>query len=266
MRAVERLKSIQDFFFPILGRYTDRQLEDREEDLADFSRDAIGERLSEIQDMAYLEQIEAQARLYLEREEDRLKTVESKATLVLGAGAIAVTLIASFASAITQRVSDGPWWVLLVVLLAISGLYFMISALYSLKALKTSAFHFIGPRVVAAKLPLEHADYIKRIIAAEMSSAVANHQPVNQKVDCMSQSHKYFKRALLSIAVTAAALLLAFIVTGSAKQTGAPAAPTTTTRSTSTSSPSTASTLSTSSSLPASTSSSSPATTHTSQT
>jgi multisubunit Na+/H+ antiporter MnhB subunit len=143
-----------------------------------------------------------------EREEKRRATVESKATTLLGATGLTITLIVGFGKSLFVDYANSPDIDLFTVY--IFSFFFLLSILYlsrsihfSLKALSRTGFHTLRHKDVTEMDGLSAGDYDKKIAATILENTSNNYPIVNEKVDWMVMSQEYFRRGVFSVIVAA---------------------------------------------------------------
>lgn len=141
-----------------------------------------------------------------EREEKRRTTVESKATTLLGATGLTVTLIVSFGkplffdSAASSDVNIFAVYTFSFFFL-LSILYFFRAIHFSLKSLSRKGFHTLQHQDVVNMNGLSSVEYDKKIAATILTNTRNNYSVVNEKVDWMVMSQEYFKRGVFSVII-----------------------------------------------------------------
>ncbi|QZT37110.1 hypothetical protein K5X82_18030 [Halosquirtibacter xylanolyticus] len=176
------LKDIREFFWPLLdpphrGRIeTDYILEDiNTED---------SEELNFLLDLA-------QKRY--QREDDRLKTVEQKASLFIGIMGIVTTVILTTMTQLSKEVAFDSFKILSFALLLIFFIYLIRTLSFSIKTLGRARYYVVDWNDIKTNIG---EGYIKKYILLYFEMAEKNKIVINDKVNDMVLAQENFKRAI----------------------------------------------------------------------
>jgi len=165
-------------------------------------KDSILSQMAHITDEDYAKHVTETAKGLFEDERDRLKTVEGKAVTLLSATGLIISLIVNFSKEIKVAVAGAPskiigTMILLFFLLTI--VYFLRSIWFSLKALGRKAYHQLDIKDIMDSKLKNKVEYFKKIGSVMIASRVKNYDVINEKVESVVTSHRYFKRGIICL-------------------------------------------------------------------
>lgn len=143
---------------------------------------------------------------FADSEEERRKTIESKATLFLSTISIATTLVVASNTVLTGN-AEKSWPVIASVAISfILTVYTACTVWYSVKALERGNYAVLGFR------DLNHSgstdDYKKHLILTLRNKTKRNFATIDEKVDYVTMAQAYYKRAIVVICLYALLILL----------------------------------------------------------
>jgi len=134
-------------------------------------------------------------------EEDRRKTIESKASLFLGTISVASSIVVAASAWITgsQPITVTTRWSLVgAVILAI---YAARTVWFSIRALKRGSYHLLNYNQVNVKG--DKNTYHRQLIKTMQQNTVNNYAVINEKVDYLVMAQSYYKAAIVIICLYA---------------------------------------------------------------
>ncbi|MBS1529156.1 MAG: hypothetical protein JSU01_02510 [Bacteroidetes bacterium] len=143
---------------------------------------------------------------FADSEEDRRKTIESKATLFLSTISIATTLVVASNTVLTGN-AEKSWPVIASVAISfVLTVYTVCTVWYSVKALERGNYAVLGFK------DLNHAgntdDYKKHLILTMRKKTKRNFATIDEKIDYVTMAQAYYKRAIMVICLYALLILL----------------------------------------------------------
>ena len=143
---------------------------------------------------------------FADSEEERRKTIESKATLFLSTISIATTLVVASNTVLTGN-AEKSWPVIASVAISfVLTVYTTCTVWYSVKAMERGNYSVLGFR------DLNHAgdtdDYKKHLILTLRNKTKRNFATIDEKVDYVTMAQAYYKRAIVVICLYALLILL----------------------------------------------------------
>jgi len=135
---------------------------------------------------------------YKESEDGRLKTVESKSIIFIGAFGITITILIGLINNIASQLMESFNFiqVLLFILITITVIYLCRSVWFSVKALERQEYHTLG----LPEFMLNNVNQKKKKIIIELyNGIIKNQEKINLKVDYMTMAQEYFKRAIVAV-------------------------------------------------------------------
>ena len=198
MGVVKTLKSIREFFWPLLDPLDEVSIRQITIEDCKFNDDEIDMELKYLEDNK-------------RSEEDRKKEVESKATIFIGTFAVATTVLINMAkefifSPILQTESLNYAVVLLI---ALTIIYLCRAIQYAIRTLKRRNYNTLGfPDFMLT----EAMDKKKQILVIQYNAIKKNQKEINIKVDYMTMAQEYFQRAVTTVLLLTIMFLGAFIM------------------------------------------------------
>lgn len=178
--------SIREFFWPILEKA------EMSKDLKEIDENSIlYKKKEDIDDLYDL------TRKNIEEEEDRIKTIETKSIVFIGSIGLSISILSLFSKNIFEDNLNGLniYHYILIFSYIVMLIYFIRVGYFCIKALERKAYHRISS-----------VDYIKydtfnkkKIISDMLNNISKNYVPINDKVDMMTMSQEYFKRAMMTL-------------------------------------------------------------------
>jgi len=168
------------------------------------NKDVILDQMVHITDEDYAKQFAETAEELFEDERDRLKTIEGKAVTLLGATGLIISLIVNFTKEIKATIAESSSPIIGLIIGAIFLLtivYFLRSTWYSLKALGRQGYHQLDVKDIMDPTLDNKIKFFKKIGSIMIASRVRNYDVINNKVEFVVTSHKYFKRGVICLVV-----------------------------------------------------------------
>lgn len=138
------------------------------------------------------------------REEDRLKTVESKSAIFIGTMSVATSvIIASFS--ILSISKSGKNLIHIYIISFVLVIYLLRTLWFSIKALKREVYAYISINEICNT---NSPDYYKILSQELIKSIRINQKAINSKVDSMVMAQEYFKRVIWCIGIYAFCIIL----------------------------------------------------------
>ena len=181
--------TIREFFLPLLEKSQEQDTNNKNEEI-EIDESRFQEVFKNIHDC-------------YKAEEERGKTIESKSSLFIGTITVAGTIVIGATSNFIKGDRFDLWTFLLILLLVILTLYITRTIWFSIKALERKTYYSIST-----------TDYLnknQKQLMKEVIEGIKNNEKVtNEKVDNMILAQKYFKRAVIVIAIYSLTILLSF--------------------------------------------------------
>ena len=189
-------KNIREFFWPLLEKDTNAQ--------------SVCSNVSEIKvDSSHLQKTLEYVFDCYNSESDRRKSVEGKASLFIGTISVATSVVLGVTSILVKENEFNITFFILFLLLFILTLYMLRTIWFSIKALERKSYHTIS---VNDFLVNDMDDeYYRKIIATITTKITKNALTINGKVDNMTMSQEYFKRAIVVVAMYSFVTLLFYL-------------------------------------------------------
>lgn len=140
------------------------------------------------------------------KEEERVRTSESKAFNLMLVAAALLPLLTYFEDSIWQgKLGSAPKWLSLIFL--VIGVFYLLSASYwALRSVNVRTFHTIGPMDLAAVL--SNAKPTESLAKAILTNSVRNRQGTNKKITFVTLAMAFLLRTIFAFGV------LLFILAG----------------------------------------------------
>jgi hypothetical protein len=188
--------NIRELFWPLLERVDFAEPSDLDQNKINVQSDKLDKVL------------ELMLKMY-ESEEDRKKTVESKASLFIGTISIITTVLIGVTSVLVKENDFKLSLCVLVFLLFFLTIYMTRTIWFSIKALeRRNYFSLSGNDFLISAIGDE---YTKKLISVIANKTKKNSNTINSKVDNMVMAQEYFKRAIVVVAVYSFVLLFYYI-------------------------------------------------------
>lgn len=146
-----------------------------------------------------LESILKYVEKYSEYERNRLKNIQSKASLHIGAFSISITILSSFLNNIlTSAINSNNTInenILIIICFIIVIILLSRATIFSIKVLKKEKYYTFGSYKDIERI-LKSECILKEIIIQFYNSTQKNRSVINKKVDYMHSSQKYFEGAV----------------------------------------------------------------------
>jgi hypothetical protein len=185
-------KNIREWFWPLLEKGIKQEANEINIDKIKIDKSRLHDIFKNVYD-CYKE------------EEERRKTVESKASLFIGTITVGGTIVIGSTSNFIKGDKFELSIFLLIFLLFILTLYITRTIWFSVKALERKAYCSIAPT------DFFNEDNNKQLVKDLVKGVEKNQKITNGKLDNMIMAQEYFKRAVIIIAIYSLVLLLLFI-------------------------------------------------------
>jgi hypothetical protein len=143
-----------------------------------------------------------------EREEDRKKSVETKASLFIGTISVVTSVIVGITSVLINKNDFTTGTTTLIFLLFILTIYMARTIWFSVQTLERRNYHVISIQDFLLTGPKD--DYNKKLIVEFANMITKNSTTINRKVDSMVMAQEYFKRAIVIVTLFSFALFILF--------------------------------------------------------
>lgn len=191
---MKNFKNIRDFFWPLL--------EPEHSDKLDIT-----------DDFSLVKNWEEKYKLLKEvssREDDRLKSVESKSSIFIGTMSVATSIIVASLSALIKADESGKNVLGIYIISSILIIYLLRTLWFSVKTQKRGVYAVISVNEIC-KDDTDSSKYYEAISNELIKAIRINQKTINAKVDSMVMAHEYFKRAIWIIGIYAFSILLLFL-------------------------------------------------------
>jgi uncharacterized membrane protein len=140
-----------------------------------------------------------------QEEYDRMRVIESKASIFIGTTTFMATFVIGISTFLAKEQNIGLFLMILAILACCICIY-MARVLYlSIRALERSAVAVVNP--VKYYNLNNHEDILVKIICEYINATHFNHTPINRKMDFVVLAQQYFKRVLYLLGVYGLVLL-----------------------------------------------------------
>jgi cation transport ATPase len=144
-----------------------------------------------------------------EAEEDRKKTVESKASLFIGTISVVTSVVIGITSVLINKNEINATTCFIVFLLFILTVYMARTIWFSIQALERKNYHTISVNDFLIKEAND--DYYKSLITEITNKIYKNYAAINDKVDSMTMAQEYFKRSIVVVTLFSFCILIFFL-------------------------------------------------------
>jgi hypothetical protein len=144
----------------------------------------------------------------VDNEEERRKSIETKATLFIGTLVIGSSLVLAGSSlVINQKANDNSFFIITYAGLSfILTIYTARTVWFAIKALERGCYSVLGIKDI--NVQGDKAQYQRHIIKCLLKITKDNQKAINKKVDNMTMAQEYYKRAIIMICVYSFTILL----------------------------------------------------------
>jgi len=191
-----KLANFREFFWPIL----------EPEPKEDKSKKPQNDQITIQVDEENLEKaFELKSKIY-DSEEERRKSIESKASLFLSTISITTTLVVASSALITGNEENNIAVKVSVLISFILSIYTVRTVWFSVKALERGKYQVMGVDDINVKG--DKTEYYKHLIVCLSKKTKANQITINNKVDYLVMAQEYYKRAIVIICIYACLIVL----------------------------------------------------------
>lgn len=190
------LINIREFFWPLLEK------DFQEELAAPILEESAG---LNIADENLEEAFKLKSKIF-ENEEERRKSIESKAALFIGTVSVASTLVVATNALITGNQEFSFPLKVSVVISFILSLYAVRTVWFSIKALERGAYSVLDFNDINVKGT--KYQYYSHLIKEIQKKVIRNQKKINEKVDYFTLAQEYYKRAIVIICIYSLLILL----------------------------------------------------------
>ena len=202
--------NIREFFWPLLEKATP---EIEEENPAPIILKISDECLDQAFDLQ-LKVVEA--------EDDRRKSIESKAALFIGTISVTSSVVVAASALLIANNAYTIQIKLFVILSCLLSLYTVRTVWYSVKALERGNYVSLGLDDI--NFSSTKSDYAQKVILTLEKANVFNQATINLKADYLTLAQNYYKRAIVVISIYTF-LILAVCITGGFNRNSMPILP-----------------------------------------
>ena len=181
------LINIREFLWPILEGPADT---DRDRDTKDIDLVISDENLEE----AFKQKL----RIY-DSEEERRKSIETKASLFISTISVATSIVVAANALVTGNQEFNLPIKASVIITFILSLYAVRTVWFSIKALERGSYYVLGIDDINVKG--NKPQFYKHLIRSLQSKTLKNQPQINSKVDYFTLAQEYYKRAIILICV-----------------------------------------------------------------
>lgn len=187
MKICEILKTIREFFWPMLDPLEPNSIQDIKLDDCSLSR-------SEIQfELKCMEE-------YKKSEDDRRKDVEGKATIFIGTFAVATTVLINLAKEFIFNSNTTVIFFknIVIILISLTIIYLCKAIQFSIKTLERRNYRTLGfPKFMFT----DEDNKELKVLVMQYNAIKKNQEEINIKVDYMTMAQEFFKRAVNTVFV-----------------------------------------------------------------
>ena len=181
-----------DFFWPLLPSWKPQTFPKATE--AEIKANADVKAIYDLVEKAYHEEF------------DRMKVIESKASMFIGTTTFMATFVIGISTFLAKGQSNG-FYVMVLAFLAFCICMYMTRVLYlSIRALERSIIFMVNP--IDFYKADDQTAYMKMAICQFINATNQNHNPINQKMNYVVAAQRYFKRVLITLGLYALVLLV----------------------------------------------------------
>lgn len=131
-------------------------------------------------------------------ESERMRTIESKASMFIGTTTFMATFIVGV-STYLAKVNDhiGGFYAVMVLLAFLICLYMSRVLYLSIRALERSVIVVVDPLQFYKETQMD--EYYKKLICYYINATTHNHKPINEKMNYVVAAQRYYKRVLTTL-------------------------------------------------------------------
>jgi Ca2+/Na+ antiporter len=199
MKIWEVLKNIREFFWPILEPLEPVNIEEITIEDCKFDESEIEFELKILKELK-------------KNEDERRKDVESKATIFIGTFIVAVTLLINLIKEFVLSKNNQASFLndVAIILLSLTIIYLCQAIKYSIKTIEKRNYTIVGfPKFMLSN----KLDKKRMILVKQYNALKKNQEQINIKVDYMTMTHEFFKRAVYAVTLFTFIFLLNYIYT-----------------------------------------------------
>ncbi len=134
-----------------------------------------------------------------ESEEERRKSIESKAALFINTISVASSIVIAANTLITGNKTYNLAIIISVLVSFILSIYAVRTVWLSVKALERGNYHILGFKEI--NISGTRIEYYRRLIFSLKKLTEANQAAINKKVDFLALAQEYYKRAIIIICI-----------------------------------------------------------------
>lgn len=140
-------------------------------------------------------------------ENERMRTIESKASMFIGTTTFMATFIVGV-STYLAKVDDhiGGFYAVMVLLAFLISLYMSRVLYLSIRALERSVVVVVDPLQFYKEANMD--EYYKKLICYYINATTHNHKPINEKMNYVVAAQRYYKRVLTTLGLYAMTLFV----------------------------------------------------------
>lgn len=140
-------------------------------------------------------------------ESERMRTIESKASIFIGTTTFMATFIVGVSTYLAKADDHIGGFYVVMVLLAFLICLYMSRVLYlSIKALERSVIVVVDPLQFYKEANMDN--YYKKLICYYINATTHNHKPINEKMNYVVAAQRYYKRVLTTLGLYAMTLFV----------------------------------------------------------
>lgn len=140
-------------------------------------------------------------------ESERMRTIESKASMFIGTTTFMATFIVGVSTYLAKTDEHIGGFYAVMVLLAFMICLYMSRVLYlSIRALERSVIVVVDPLQFYKEADMDV--YYKNLICYYINATTCNHKPINEKMNYVVAAQRYYKRVLTTLGLYAMTLFM----------------------------------------------------------
>ena len=195
--ARKKLSALREFVWPLLEPLPEGALG------PSLTREEVLDKASSLDAEGLVMLVEEAVRAE-ESEEQRLRTIESKAATMVGFNVVVMALMINAVAWLLGEpdidATVGKWGALLIL---ITILYFSRSIWFLFLVYTRAGYHGVtAEKLLKEDMSTDEA-FARAIAALRMSSVVANYDVINNKVNWMVMGHEYLMRGMVCLTILA---------------------------------------------------------------
>lgn len=202
---IHGIKKCVDFFWPLLPSWQPQTFPEATE--GEIKANVDVKAIYDLVEKAYHEEF------------DRMKVIESKASMFIGTTTFMATFVIGISTFLAKGQSNG-FFVMVLAFLAFCICMYMTRVLYlSIRALERSIIYMVNP--IDFYKADDQAAYMKMTICQFINATNQNHNPINKKMNYVVAAQRYFKRVLITLGLYAL-ILFAYCASHYETESGSP--------------------------------------------